>query len=102
MRTVYLVLAFIVGVLLTVFGFQNTGQVRVTFLGWNTDYAPLALVILASAITGAALAWLLTVRGRVRDKLELRRRGSRVHDLESQSGDQSQVRLTPPGPEGTP
>lgn len=102
MGKVYLALAFIVGVLLTVFGFQNTGQVRVNFLGWSTDYAPLALVILVSALTGAALAWLLTLRGHVRDKLELRRRGTRVHDLESQSDDQSQIQITPPGPGSAP
>lgn len=81
---VLLVVAFILGVLLTVFGVQNTEGVRVNFLGFSTGSAPLALVILASALVGAALTFLIGLRGRIRTSLELRRRDRRVRELEAE------------------
>ncbi len=84
MSNVLLVVAFILGVLLTVFGVQNTEGVRVNFLGFSTGSAPLALVILASALVGAALTFLIGLRGRIRTSLELRRRDRRVRELEAE------------------
>lgn len=91
MSNVLLVVAFILGVLLTVFGVQNTEGVRVNFLGFSTGSAPLALVILASALVGAALTFLIGLRGRIRTSLELRRRDRRVRELEAE------VRARPAG-----
>jgi len=81
---VLLVVAFILGVLLTIFGVQNTEGVQVNFLSFSTGSAPLVLVILASALLGAALAFLIGLRGRIRTSLELRRRDRRVRELESE------------------
>lgn len=84
MSNVLLVVAFILGVLLTVFGVQNTEGVRVKFLGFSTGSAPLALVVLASALVGAALTFLIGLRGRIRTSLELRRRDKRLRELEAE------------------
>jgi len=81
---VLLVVAFILGVLLTIFGVQNTEGVQVNFLAFSTGSAPLVLVILASALLGAALAFLIGLRGRIRSSLELRRRDKRLRELESE------------------
>lgn len=76
--------ALLVGVLLTVFVFQNTAQVRVRFLGYATDAFPLALVILGSALLGLVLGYVLSVRGRVRRGMQARRQDRRIRELEAQ------------------
>jgi uncharacterized integral membrane protein len=92
---VLLVVAFILGVLLTVFGVQNTEGVRVNFLGFSTGSAPLALVVLASALVGAALTFLIGLRGRIRTSLELRRRDRRVRELEAELRTRPATAATP-------
>ena len=84
MNRVLQVIALLVGVLLTVFVFQNTAPVRVRFLGYATDAFPLALVILGSALLGLILGYVLSVRGRVRRGLQARRQGRRIRELETQ------------------
>ena len=100
MTTLISVLAFIIGILLAVFVFQNTAQVRVNYLGWSTDFAPLALVILVSALGGLVLGYLLSVRGTVRRSLELRRRDRRIRELEAQG--EGAVRAPGDAAGGTP
>ena len=76
--------ALLVGVLLTVFVFQNTAPVRVRFLGYTTDAFPLALVILGSALLGLILGYALSLRGRVRRRVQGRRQDRRIRELEAQ------------------
>ena len=84
MNTLLLVLALILGVLLATFSTQNTEPVSLRFLGWRTDSFPLALVILAAAIVGLAMGYLLSLRGRLHRSLESRRQSRRIRDLEEQ------------------
>ena len=86
MNTLFLVLALILGVLLAIFSTQNTAPVSLRFLGWRTDSFPLALVILAAAIVGLAMGYLLSLRGRVQRSLASRRQSRRIRDLEEQPG----------------
>ena len=83
MKTLLLVLALALGALLAIFGTQNTEPVHVRFLYWNTDAFPLALVILASALLGLVIGYLLSLRGLVRRTLESRRQGRRISELEA-------------------
>lgn len=83
MRTLLLILAFSVGALIAIFGFQNTELVRLQFLGWSTDSAPLALIILVSALVGALLAFILSLRAHVRHTLKLRQQSRRIRHLET-------------------
>ncbi|MDP9383277.1 MAG: LapA family protein [Chloroflexota bacterium] len=78
------ILAFVLGILLTIFVVQNTDQVRLDFLGYSTGNAPLAAVILLSALVGAALASVLWLRERIRHALDVRRRDKRLRELEAE------------------
>ena len=84
MGNILALLAFVLGVLLTVFALQNTDSTRVDFLNFDTGRVPLALVIFTSALVGAALASLLWVRERVRHTLDVRRRDKRLRELEAE------------------
>ena len=87
MNRLLLVLGLMFGALLAIFSTQNTGLVSIRFLGWTTDSFPLALVILGSAFLGMALGSALTLRGRVRRRLESGRQNRRIRDLESRPPD---------------
>ena len=84
MGNILTLLAFVLGVLLTVFALQNTDSTRVDFLNFQTGLVPLALVIFTSALVGAALASLLWVRERVRHTIDVRRRDKRLRELEGE------------------
>ena len=86
MNRILQVVALLIGVLLTVFVFQNIAPVRVRFLGYTTDAFPLALVILGSALLGLILGYALSVRGRVRRTVQGRRQDRRIRELEAQPG----------------
>ena len=92
MNRILQVVALLVGVLLTVFVFQNTAPVRVRFLGYATDTFPLAMVILGSALMGLILGYVLSVRGRVRRGMQARRQDRRIRELEVQSDDRQAPR----------
>jgi uncharacterized integral membrane protein len=79
-----LILAFVLGVLLTVFALQNTEPVSLNFLNYSSGAVPLALTIFLSALVGALLASLLWVRERVQHALDVRRRDRRLRELEAE------------------
>lgn len=84
MRNVLLVVSFLVGVLLTVFIVQNTDPVQVSFFRYDIGGAPLAAVILVSALVGALISFLVGLRTRVHYTLEQRRQSKRIRELEAQ------------------
>jgi uncharacterized integral membrane protein len=69
-------------VLLAVFVFQNTQQVRVTYFGWDVE-APLSAALLVATAAGGLIVVaagslrILQLRRRVRRESKLRRRGRR-------------------------
>lgn len=81
---VLLILAFVVGVLLTVFGLQNNVPVSLNFLGASVGPTPLSLIIFASALLGIALSGLLWLRERLVHTLDIRRRERRIRELEAE------------------
>lgn len=84
MSTVLLILAFILGALLAIFGLQNLEPQRVNFLNFSSGEIPLALVIFTSALVGAILTFLIGLRGRIHSSLELRRKERRLRQLEAE------------------
>ncbi|GAB4208774.1 MAG: hypothetical protein OHK0022_38830 [Roseiflexaceae bacterium] len=66
MRTAILILGLLVGVLLVIFGVQNTQPVFISFLGLTSGGMSLSLVIMISAVIGALLASLVSLSDRVR------------------------------------
>lgn len=66
MRIAILMLGLLIGVLLVVFGVQNTQPVFIRFLGLTSASLSLSLVIMVAAVVGAVLASLVSVWDRVR------------------------------------
>ncbi len=60
MAILYLVMA-LVGAAAAVFALQNIQPVVVSFLGWRIDGAPLALVIMLSALAGVVVVSLIAL-----------------------------------------
>lgn len=109
MSTVLLILAFLLGVMLAIFGLQNLAPQRVTFLVFSSGEVPLALVIFTSALVGALLTFLVGLRGRIHSSLELRRKEKRLRQLEAElamtrsqqtDADANTMPLAPPDPGG--
>ncbi|KUO50631.1 MAG: hypothetical protein APF76_08265 [Desulfitibacter sp. BRH_c19] len=61
MMQAYLVVALIFSVLVAVFAIQNVGPVEIQFLTWKVQEISLVLVILGSALIGAAVIFLLGI-----------------------------------------
>lgn len=73
MRTVLILVVLVVAVLLVIFGAQNTQPVNINFLGLNTGYVSLSLVIIVSAVVGIVLAALVSFWNSIRRNLSQRR-----------------------------
>jgi uncharacterized integral membrane protein len=65
-RTVLLVLIALLSLIMVIFGVQNTQAVTVRFLFFESGQVPAALVMVLSAIAGAALVGLFWLSDQVR------------------------------------
>ncbi len=66
MRVVVLVLMFALALVFVIFGVQNTAPVNVNFIGLQSGYLSLSLVVTIAAIVGAALMGLLWLLDNIR------------------------------------
>jgi uncharacterized integral membrane protein len=87
MRTVVLIFALLVAILLVIFGAQNTQLVSVHFLMIDTGSVSLAVVIVISAVIGAVLASLIGVWGSIRRGFQGRRANQQKVALEARGVD---------------
>jgi uncharacterized integral membrane protein len=67
---IFLILGAILGALLVIFVLQNVAVVTVTFLTWHIT-GSLALVLLASIISGVVITLLVLLPGLIRDDFRL-------------------------------
>ena len=78
---IYLILAMVFSVLVTLFAVQNAMSVTINFLTWsiNTSFA---IVVLSSAGAGIIIALLSQAMIQLRLRLSLQQSEKRVHELE--------------------
>ena len=67
---------------IAIFAMQNSVQVKVEFLIWKVDGAPLAAVILISGAVGAIIVSLIGFVQRLRLRSKIRQLETRVRSLE--------------------
>lgn len=104
MRYLVLILLLILAVLLVLFGVQNPQPVTVSFLSLQAANLSLSLVVVISAIVGAALVALLSAWGAIQRGLRSRREIKQRADLEARVATlerenaalKKQVAATPP------
>lgn len=67
---VYLILALLLAILVTVFAIQNNAQIEVTFLFWKID-GSLALVLMTTLAIGIIIGILVYIPSAVRRRLQV-------------------------------
>lgn len=77
----YLILAMVFSVLVTLFAIQNAMPVTINFLSWsgNTSFA---IVVLGSTGAGVLITLLSQAMVQLRLRLSLRQAENRIHELE--------------------
>ena len=80
---VFLILGAILGALLVIFVLQNFTVVTVTFLTWHIT-GSLALVLLASIVSGIVITLLTLLPGLIRDDFKVRALKRSMRDTEDQ------------------
>ncbi len=90
-----LILSLALAISVAIFAVQNADSVPVHFGIWSVT-TPLVVVILVSAVAGAAVASLLGLPGWVRDRRRLHRQARELETLKAQQ------HLPPPAPEPPP
>lgn len=82
MRTLILILVLVLACVMVLFGVQNTQLVTVRFLAFESGSVSLSLVMVFSAVAGAALVGLFSLWDQVRHGLQRRRLGKNMTSLE--------------------
>jgi uncharacterized integral membrane protein len=72
MNSLKLIAAFLVAIVLVVFGAQNTQAVTFHFLMFKAPSAPMVLALFLAALLGALLGWIVSAPGRFRRMRERR------------------------------
>ena len=93
MGRLLLIIVLVLALVLAIFGAQNTQNVRVNFFGWRTDFMPLFVVILISALAGAMLAMITGIQSRISTGLRLRRQERQIAELEQKLADSRKARV---------
>ena len=101
MGRLLLIIVLVLSLVLAIFGAQNTQNVRVNFFGWRTDFLPLFVVILLSAMAGALLAMIAGIQSRISTGLRLRKQERQIAELEQKLADSRKARIldVPDAPE---
>ncbi len=68
MLRIFLVLALLLSLLVTIFAVQNNTQTEISFLGWTTT-GSLALVLMVTVLLGIGIGVLFMLPGSVRARL---------------------------------
>jgi uncharacterized integral membrane protein len=87
-----LIVSLALAITVAVFAVQNSGPIALRFGVWSVETS-LVVVILVSAVAGAAAASLLGLPGWFRDRRRLRRQARELESLKAQQ------HLPPPMPE---
>lgn len=80
---IFLILGAILGALLVIFVLQNVTVVTVTFLTWHIT-GSLALVLLASIVSGVVITLLVLLPGLIRDDFKVSALRRQMRDTEDQ------------------
>lgn len=80
---IFLILGAVLGGLLVIFVLQNVLDVTVTFLAWHIT-GSLALVLLASIVSGVVITLLVLLPGLIRDDFKLSALKRKLRDTEDQ------------------
>ncbi|MHB1418158.1 MAG: LapA family protein [Bacillota bacterium] len=83
---VYLLLAMLFALFVSIFAVQNSGTVAVRFLVWRFGDISLVLVILGSAVIGALFVFLLSVVSMIPMRRQLRSLQAENHRLTIEIG----------------
>ncbi len=92
-----LILSRALAIMVAVFAVQNASPVALRFGPWSVETS-LVVVILVSAVAGAAVASLLGLPGWFRDRRTLRRQARELETLKAQQALPSPVPEPPPPP----
>lgn len=84
MRTFVVILMLALATAMVIFGVQNTEPVNVRFLGIESGVISLSLVMVLSAVAGAALIGLINLYDRIRLGMRSRRVGKHLKSLEQE------------------
>lgn len=76
-------LAAVLALALVIFGVQNTQLVEIRFLGFTTGRLSLSLVVIAAAIVGGAIIWLIGLWGAAQRGIRQMREKARTKELEA-------------------
>lgn len=83
MVRIFLVLALLLSLLVTIFAAQNNSQTEISFIGW-TATGSLALVLMLTVLIGIGIGVLFMLPGSVRARLTARAERKRSLQLESE------------------
>jgi putative membrane protein len=83
MMRIFLILALLLSLIVTVFAIQNNTDIDVTFLRWHAT-GSLALVLMITMISGIGIGVMLMLPGSVRARLNGRSERKRSQQLEAE------------------
>ncbi len=78
---IYLVLAAVLGIFISVFAIQNAAPVTVKFIFWQFE-SSLAVLIILAILAGMILILLLSLPGRIKRRKELYDKQKKIRELE--------------------
>ncbi len=78
----YLILAVVLGIFISVFAIQNAAPVTVKFIFWQFE-SSLAVLIILAILTGMLLVFLLSIPGRLKRRKELYDKQKKIRELET-------------------
>ncbi len=90
MRYLVIIGALALSVLLVIFSVQNTQPVEVQFFTQRTGQVPLSIVVVLTALVGAALTGLLAMSASIQRALQNRKANRERHMLEQRSAELEQ------------
>jgi len=79
---IYLILAAVLGIFISVFAIQNAAPVTVKFIFWQFE-SSLAVLIILAILAGMILVLLLSLPGRLKRRKELYDKQKRIRELEA-------------------
>ena len=97
MNRLLLLVAFLLALVLGVFGAQNPQPVAIRFFGLESGAVPLSVVMLLSVLVGVSVSTLIGLRGYIRTTLRLRQRDRQIADLQQQLGERSKAKIVDVG-----
>lgn len=94
MGVLVLIMMIVVSIIMVIFGIQNPQPVNVRFLTVESGRTSLSLVILISALLGAALIGLLSLWDSARHGLRGMRTNKRLMSLEERNGELERLKAS--------